>query len=392
LSSGSLEEFANKKLRSLERRNLRRTLTTSNRLTGSRIENDDRTLVSFSCNDYLGLANDPRTTAASVAATKRFGAGAGASRLITGSHVLYEDLERGLAALKGTDDAVVFGSGYLANLGIIPVLTGRPDLILYDELSHSCMLAGARLSGATTAAFAHNDTEDLARALRARRSDHRHCLILTEGVFSMEGDLAPLPELAALAERWDAWLMTDDAHGLGVVGAGRGSAFAHDVEVDVPLQMGTLSKAVGSYGGYLCASESVCELVRNRARSFVFSTGLPPGAVAAATEALRVIRDDAGRVARPLELARRFTGTLGLPRAESAIVPLVIGSNREVLEASAALGEAGFLVAAIRPPTVPDGTARLRFTFSATHSDQDVAALVAAVQGLGIEPPAAADA
>lgn len=392
MSSGSLEEFANKKLRSLERRNLRRSLTTSNRLNGSRIETDDRTLVSFSCNDYLGLANDPKTIAASVAATERFGAGAGASRLITGSHALYEDLERGLAALKGTDDAVVFGSGYLANLGIIPVVAGRPDLILYDELSHSCMLAGARLSGATTIAFGHNDTEDAARTLRARRSDHRNCLILTEGVFSMEGDLAPLPELAALAERWDAWLMTDDAHGLGVVGAGRGSTFAHDVEVDVPLQMGTLSKAVGSYGGYLCASKPVCELVRNRARSFVFSTGLPPGAVAAATEALSIIRDDAGRVARPLMLARRFTGTLGLPRAESAIVPLMIGSNREVLEASAALGEAGFLVSAIRPPTVPDGTARLRFTFSATHSDQDVAELIAAVQSLGITQAAVADA
>ncbi len=392
MSSGSLEEFANKKLRSLERRNLRRSLTTSNRLNGSRIETDDRTLVSFSCNDYLGLANDPKTIAASVAATERFGAGAGASRLITGSHALYEDLERGLAALKGTDDAVVFGSGYLANLGIIPVVAGRPDLILYDELSHSCMLAGARLSGATTIAFGHNDTEDAARTLRARRSDHRHCLILTEGVFSMEGDLAPLPELAALAERWDAWLMTDDAHGLGVVGAGRGSTFAHDVEVDVPLQMGTLSKAVGSYGGYLCASRPVCELVRNRARSFVFSTGLPPGAVAAATEALSIIRDDAGRVSRPLMLARRFTDALGLRRAESAIVPLMIGSNREVLEASAALGEAGFLVAAIRPPTVPDGTARLRFTFSATHSDQDVAELIAAVQSLGITQAAVAEA
>lgn len=384
MSSRSLEEFANKKLRSLERRSLRRTLSTSNRFANNRIENNDGTFVSFSCNDYLGLANDPQTTAASIAATERFGAGAGAARLITGSHALYEDLERDLAALKGTDDAIVFGSGYLANLGIIPVFAGQPDLILIDELSHSCMLAGARLSGATTIAFVHNDAQDVARALQTRRSDHRHCLILTEGVFSMEGDLAPLPELAALARRWDAWLMTDDAHGLGVIGRGRGSTFAHDLEVDVPLQMGTLSKAVGSYGGYLCASGPACDLVRNRAKSFVFSTGLPPGAVAAATAALTIIRDDADRVARPLMLARKFTRALGLPPAESAIVPIVFGSNQEVLEASAALGEAGFLVAAIRPPTVPNGTARLRFTFSATHSDEDVAALIAAVQALGI--------
>ena len=384
MSSRSLEDFANKKLRSLERRSLRRTPGTSNRLTGSRVEIDGATLVSFSCNDYLGLANDPQTSAASIAATQRFGTGAGASRLITGSHVLYEALERDLALLKETEDAIVFGSGYLANLGIIPVFAGRPDLILIDELSHSCMLAGARLCGARTVSFAHNDARDVARALRARRSDHRHCLILTEGVFSMEGDLAPLPELAALADRWDAWLMTDDAHGLGVVGNGRGSAFAHAAAVDVPLQMGTLSKAAGSYGGYLCASRPVCELVRNRARSFVFSTGLPPGAVAAATEALSIMRNDAARVARPLSLARRFTGALGLPQAESAIVPVVIGSSQAVLKASAALNEAGFLVAAIRPPTVPDGTARLRFTFSAAHSDEDVTALISAVKDLGI--------
>jgi 8-amino-7-oxononanoate synthase len=365
---------------------LRRATGTSDRLPGNRIRSDDRTLISFSCNDYLGLACDQRTIAASVAATQRFGAGAGASRLITGSHSPYTDLERGLAELKATEDAVVFGSGYLANLGIIPVVAGKPDLILLDELSHSCMRAGAKLSGATMLTFAHNDADDVRRQLELKRSEHRHCLILTEGVFSMEGDLAPLPELAALAEGADAWLMTDDAHGLGVVGGGRGSSFAHGAIVDVPLQMGTLSKAAGSYGGYLCASRPVCDLVRNRAQSLVFSTGLPPGAVAAAAEALAIIRDDPARVARPLELARRFTAALGLPPAESAIVPLVVGTNRKALAAGAALREAGFLVAAIRPPTVPTGTARLRFTFSATHTDADVDALIAAVRELGITP------
>ena len=386
MSSRSLEEFASKKLRSLERRDLRRAPGTSDRLSGNRIRSDDCTLISFSCNDYLGLACDPQTIAASVAATERFGAGAGASRLITGSHSPYADLERGLAEIKATEDAVVFGSGYHANLGIIPVVAGKPDLILLDELSHSCMRAGARLSGATTLTFAHNDADDLGRLLALKRSEHRHCLILTEGVFSMEGDLAPLPELATLAEGADAWLMTDDAHGLGVVGAGRGSGFAHGAIVDVPLQMGTLSKAAGSCGGYLCASRPVCDLVRNRAQSLVFSTGLPPGAVAAATEALAIIRDDTARVARPLELARRFTGALGLPPAESAIVPIVVGANRKALAASATLREAGFLVAAIRPPTVPTGTARLRFTFSATHADADVDALIMAVRELGITP------
>lgn len=391
MSSRSLEAFARNKLRSIERRNLKRELVTTDRSDASRVEAGGEALVSFSCNDYLGLANDAQTKAADIEATQRLGTGAGASRLITGSHSLYTELERMLAELKETEDAVVFGSGYLANIGIIPLFAGPPDLVLIDELAHSCMLAGAKLSGATIVEFAHNDADAAARELEQRRVEHRHCLILTEGVFSMEGDLAPLPALAALAEAHDAWLMTDDAHGLGVVGGGRGSTFAHGVNVDVPLQMGTLSKAAGAYGGYLCASRSTCELVRNRARSFVFSTGLPPGTVAAAAEALAIIRDDAARVARPLTLARRFTAALGLKPAESAIVPLVLGANKAALAAGDALRRAGFLVTAIRPPTVPAGTARLRFTFSAAHSDADVDALIDAVRGLSLETSSARD-
>jgi 8-amino-7-oxononanoate synthase len=388
LSRRSLEAFAARKLRSIERRGLKRELATIDRPGAGRVDSAGEPLVSFSCNDYLGLANDQATRTASIEATARLGAGAGASRLVTGSHSLYTDLERSLAVLKGTEDAVVFGSGYLANVGIIPLLAGSADLVLIDELAHSCMLVGARLSGAEVVPFAHNDASAVARELDSRRTRHRHCLILTEGVFSMEGDLAPLPALAALAEAHDAWLMTDDAHGLGVVGGGRGSTFAHDESVDVPLQMGTLSKAVGAYGGYLCASRNVCELVRNRARSFVYSTGLPPGTVAAATAALAIIRDDAARVARPTLLARRFTAALGLPPAGSAIVPLVLGTNEAALAASEALRRVGFLVTAIRPPTVPTGSARLRFTFSAAHSDEDVDALIAAVAALDLEIPA----
>ena len=384
MKNASLEQFAKNKLESLERRRLRRCVVATDRVGGVAVERGGLRLVSFSCNDYLGLARDDATTAASIEATRRFGAGAGASRLITGSHSLYTGLERQLAALKGSEDAVVFGSGYLANLGIIPLFAGKPDLILVDEHAHSCMLAGARLSGAKVVRFAHNDPVAAAHELAALRTAHRHCLILTEGVFSMEGDLAPLPELAALAAKHDAWLMTDDAHGLGVVGGGRGSGFAHARPVQVPLQMGTLSKAAGSYGGYLCASASVTELVRNRARSFVYSTGLPPGVVAAASKALEIIATDRERVARPLALARRFCRELGLPAAVSAIVPIVTGDTEATLAASARLAEAGFLVAAIRPPTVPPGTARLRFTFSAAHSDDDVSGLVAAVRALGL--------
>jgi len=378
----SLDDVARDKLEALESRQLRRRLIPTERSDAIHAAQAGRKLLSFSCNDYLGLSHHPEVIAASVEATRRYGAGAGSSRLVNGNHPLYAELERKLAALKSTEDAVVFGSGYLTNLGVIPALVGRMDLILLDELCHSCLLAGAELSRARVLPFRHNDVAHLAELLRTERPTHRHCLVLTDGVFSMEGDLAPLADLAMLAGQHDAWLMTDDAHGLGVIGDGRGSSFAATEPVAVPLQMGTLSKAVGSYGGYVCASHDVAELVRNRARSFVYSTGLPPGAVAAAGRALDLIASDKALVRRPLERARQFTTLLGLPPAASPIVSLVQGSPARALAASASLRQAGFLVAAIRPPTVPPGTSRLRVTFSAAHTPEQVAALAAAIRPL----------
>jgi 8-amino-7-oxononanoate synthase len=376
----SLDDLARDKLAALERRQLRRRLAVTARPDATAaLQGDDR-LVSFSCNDYLGLSHHPEVVAASIEATRRFGTGAGSSRLVNGNHPLYVELERKLAALKGTEDAVVFGSGYLTNVGVIPALVGRTDLILLDELAHSCLLTGARVSAARVLTFRHNDVGHLAELLQAERPAHRHCLVLTDGVFSMEGDLAPLRPLAALAAEHDAWLMTDDAHGLGVVGDGRGSSFAWGEPIAIPLQMGTLSKAVGGYGGYLCTSGSIAELIRNRARSFVYSTGLPPGSLAAASRALDLIATDKELVRRPTTRAREFTAALGLPPASSAIVSLVMGSASQALVASAALRDAGFLVAAIRPPTVPPGTSRLRLTFSAAHTAEQVAALTAAVR------------
>jgi 8-amino-7-oxononanoate synthase len=378
----SLDELAVTKLEALERRHLRRRLITTARPSATAAVQSEAELVSFSCNDYLGLSQHPEVVAAHVEATRRFGAGAGSSRLVNGNHPLYGDLERKLAQIKGSEDAVVFGSGYLTNVGVIPALVGHTDLVVLDELCHSSLLTGTQLSGARALEFRHNDVAHLAELLAGERAAHRHCLVLTDGVFSMEGDLAPLPEIAALAAEHDAWLMTDDAHGLGVVGGGRGSSFAWDPPVAVPLQMGTLSKAVGAYGGYLCTSRAVAELIRNRARSFVYSTGLPPGTVAGASRALDLIVRDTALVRRPLERARELTAALALPPAASAIVSLPIGSAARALEASAALREQGFLVAAIRPPTVPPGTSRLRATFSAAHSPEQVAALAAAVRPL----------
>jgi 8-amino-7-oxononanoate synthase len=376
----SLDEVAEAKLAALERRRLRRRLATTERTGATSVAQNGRALESFSCNDYLGLSQHPELIGASLEATRRYGVGAGSSRLVNGNHPLYVELERKLAALKGCDDAIVFGSGYLTNLGVIPALVGSADLILIDELCHSCLLAGAELSRSRVVEFRHNDVAHAHGLLAEQRARHRHCLVLTDGVFSMEGDLAPLPELAALAESYDAWLMTDDAHGLGVVGDGRGSTFAHGARVDVPLQMGTLSKAVGAYGGYLCASRNVVELVRNRARSFVYSSGLPPGTVAAASRALDLIAADRELVRRPLALARIFTEELELRPADSPIVSLVLGSAERALRASDELRIAGFLVAAIRPPTVPPGTSRLRFTFSAAHTEERVRALAAAAR------------
>jgi 8-amino-7-oxononanoate synthase len=370
----SLDDFALAKLAALESRSLRRTLVTTAR-DGVVVERGGRRLISFSCNDYLGLSSHPALAEAAHKAIAAFGVGAGASRLVTGNHPLYDKLEARLARLKGAAAACVFGSGYLANAGIVPALVGGGDLVLIDELAHACLHAGARLSGATVAPFPHNDVARLRALLAGRRSGHAKAMILTDGVFSMDGDLAPLVELGRLAAEYDAWLMTDDAHGIGVVGDGRGSTFAGEVPADVPLQMGTLSKAIGCYGGYLCASAPVIELIRNRARTFIYSTGLPPPVVAAAIAALDVIESDPAYAASPLRKARAFTARAGLPEAASPIVPVLIGAPEDALAVARLLESEGFLAVAIRPPTVPDGTARLRLAFTALHDDDDIARL-----------------
>jgi len=383
----SLDEFAAAKLAELERANLRRSLVDTARLDGIWAVRNGRRLLSFSCNDYLNLSQHPGIKAAAIGALQRYGIGSGASRLVTGNHPLFAGLEARLARLKQTEAACVFGSGYLANIGIIPALIGAGDLVLMDELAHACLWAGARLARATVVPFRHCDLVHVQALLDQHRAHHTRALIATDGVFSMDGDLAPVSGLAALAERFDAWLMTDDAHGIGVVGGGRGSTFASSntsdgVKADVPLQMGTLSKAIGAHGGYLCASASVIELIHNRARSFVYSTGLPPAIVAAAAAALDLIEADPAYAALPLAKARSFTGRVGLPEAQSPIVPLIVGEAQAALQASRLLEAEGFLVIAIRPPTVPAGTARLRFAFTAQHPDEEIKRLADIVRDL----------
>ena len=365
----SLDTFARAKLDDLERRTLRRTLHATDRRAFPFVLRDGRRLLSFSCNDYLGLSQHPVVRDAAIAAIEDHGAGAGASRLVTGNHPLYAALEARLAAYKGTEAACVFGSGYLANIGVIGALASLGDLIVIDELAHACLNAGASLCGATIVRFHHNDVDHASALLAEHRRTHRHAMIVTETVFSMDGDRAPLSALSALATASDAWLMTDDAHGFGL---------AEDVAA--PIQMGTLSKAIGSYGGYLCASASVVALIETRARSFIYSTGLPPASIAAAHAALGLIMANPDLVDAPLRKAQLFTRLLDLPPAESPIVPLILGTPEAALNASATLADAGFLVAAIRPPTVPAATARLRFAFSAMHEEHDIERLAAVLR------------
>lgn len=352
----SLPEFCAARLQGLEARQARRMLRPM-----------PAGMISFASNDYLGLSTHPEV----VAALAQESAGAGASRLVAGNHAHYAPLEAQLAAMKGQEAALVFGSGYLANLGAITALMGEGDLILADKLAHACIIDGAQLSGATLKRFRHNDVAHAQQLLEAHRGQHRNLLLVTEQVFSMDGDRAPLPELAALAKDHAGWLMVDDAHGL-----------FERPPVAADLWMGTLSKAAGSYGGYVAAPRATIDYLASAARSFIFSTGLPPSICAAATAALGVIAREPERAARALAHARRVTDALELPEAQSAIVPVILGSSEAALAASAALHAQGMLVPAIRPPTVPPNTARLRLTFTAAHTDDEVAQLIAGLRGV----------
>ncbi|HEY2751338.1 8-amino-7-oxononanoate synthase [Phenylobacterium sp.] len=375
----TLTLYAQAKIDSLAAKNLARTPKPTHRLDGVWLERGGRRMVSFSCNDYLGLSHHPAVKAAAIAAIERYGTGAGASRLVTGDHPLFMELEARLAALKGAEAACVFGSGYLANAGIIPTFAGPGDVVLIDDLAHACIWSGAKLSGAQVINFRHNDVVDLEAKLAAVRQSVRSALVATDGVFSMDGDVAPLDQISRVARAHDAWLLVDDAHGLGVLGGGAGTArLFPDARVD--LHMGTLSKAIGGYGAYVCATQAAIALIKMRARTFVYTTGLPPACVAGAVAALDIIACEPDRVAAPLAKARRFTAALTLPEAQSAVVPIILGCAGTALAAAAELEGQGLLVVPIRPPTVPEGTARLRVAFTAGHPETAIERLVEAVR------------
>jgi 8-amino-7-oxononanoate synthase len=340
---------------------------------------DGRTLVDFSSNDYLGLAHHPAIAAAMSACALRFGAGSAASHLITGHGIEHEALEEELAAFTGRERALLFSTGYMANLGVIGALAERGESVLEDRLNHASLIDGALLSGARLKRYRHADPDDADRMLE--ESTNEAAVVATDGVFSMDGDIAPLSRLAKAAAIHRAWLVVDDAHGLGVLGKnGRGSTEELSTD-EVPVLVGTLGKAFGSFGAFVAGSRELIELLIQRARPYIYTTALPQPVAAATRKALEIAQREAWRRERVLALTERFRQAArseGLPVLESStpIQPLVLGSSAGALGAQKELLQAGFRVVAIRAPTVPRGGERLRITLSAAHTEEQVDTLV----------------
>lgn len=392
----SFEQELARRLQALEDAQLRRHVREIGSSAGTRIVVEGRELLNFSSNDYLGLATHPKVKAAAAEAAARYGAGSGASRLICGSLKPHHQLEEFLAAFKGTEAALVFSTGYATALGTIPALLSKDDIVVIDKLVHASIVDAAKLSGAKLRVFAHNDTEDLEAILRwcdqqRTGTSSIKIVVVTESLFSMDGDFAPLKQIVALKEKYGAWLMVDEAHATGLFGEGRRGLCEHESVSDaVEIQMGTLGKAVGSAGGYIAGSRVLIDYLVNKARSFIFSTAPPPSVSAAAQAGLEVIRsrDGAGLAATLHSRVAHFIQSSGfsLPPVMSPILPYIVGAESAALALAAKLLEQGVFVPAIRYPTVARNTARLRITFSAAHSVKDIEQLAHLLAGAEAQP------
>ncbi len=353
---------------------------------GAVVERDGQALINFASNDYLGLANHPALKQAACNAVKQWGTGSTGSRLLSGHRPLHEQLEMAIARWKQTEAAMVYSSGYLANMGTLAALAGKRDLIVADEYNHSSLKRGAQLSGATVMNYAHCQATALASLLQQHRQQYRRCLIVTDGVFSMDGDLCPLPQWVAIANQYEAMLLVDEAHGTGVLGkTGSGCREHFQLPPGDWIQVGTLSKALGSLGGYVAGSRSLIEFLRNRSPTWIYTTGLSPADTAAALAAIHFIQRDPQRLvslrrnrqtlARGLQALTNFK-VQQLPTA-SPILWLGLDSAPQAIQLSQQLQQAGFWVPAIRPPTVP--TSRLRFSVMATHTPEQIQSLLKAL-------------
>ena len=381
----SKEHWLKSELNQLNQAGLSRALRSVMTAATGRILLDGREVILLGSNNYLGLSVHPIVVEAATTALQQYGTGASASRLMSGNCHLYTELEAKIAKAKGTEASLVFGSGYLANIGTIPVLAGDGDLILSDALNHASIIDGCRLSPATKQIYRHCDVEHI-ESLLAQSINFRRRLIVTDGVFSMDGDIAPLPEICALAERYDAMVMVDDAHSFGVLGeTGGGTIEYFGLENRGVIQMGTLSKAIGGLGGYVAGSANLIDFLINRSRGFIFTTGLPPATLAGASAAIDVIRSNP-------ELRQRLSSNVLLLKnallergfqllpSQTQILPLILGSVEVASRFAEALLSHGVYAPAIRPPTVPEGTSRLRISVMASHTTEDLETAIAGLE------------
>lgn len=412
-----MKNFYSAALQNLKERNLYRELVesdaTASTVVSRRGKKSNTKFISFCCNDYFGLAQNPLVKKSAIAAIKKFGVGARASRYVTGNNSLYGELEKAVAKFKKTDAAIVFTSGYATAIGVIPALVGEGDLIVADRLIHSSLIDGAKLSGARLVRFQHNLVSQAEEILKENRSNFKKCLIVTETVFSMDGDVGKISELLELAEKFDCLLLSDDAHGLGLVqhsmqdlmqssmpdgvcnpvrtfssksnqelnvrtglqttsGAKSGASAKSALRL---IQLGTFSKSLGSLGGYVAGEKILIDYLRNFAKSQIYSTALPPAILAASLASLKIIsKKNLGKKA--LTNAEYFCELMNLPKPQSAIVVIILGENKKTLDVAAQVAARGFLISAIRPPTVEAGKARLRITFSAAHKKNQIKKLV----------------
>ncbi len=373
----SLNEYLKKSLNTIKKANWYRQEQTITSLSGSIIQIEGKNLINFASNDYLGLAGDSRLIEASLEATAQYGTGSTGSRLLSGHRDLHYQLESAIALLKQSQKALVFSSGYLANIGTISALVGKKDLILGDEYNHSSLKNGGKLSQAQTIDYKHCDLQDLVAKLSINRANHRHCLITTDSVFSMDGDLCPLPELIEIAHKFDCWLLLDEAHSTGVLGKnGAGCVEYFGLKTtDNLIQIGTLSKAVGSLGGYVTGGEALIDFLRNRCSTWIYTTALSPGDTASALMGTKIIQTESSRRQKLWSninlLKKLFTqAKLNILPSESAILCLPVKNTSQALKISKKLSLNGFFAPAIRPPTVP--TSRIRFSMMATHAQEDI--------------------
>lgn len=365
-------------LSTLQKAHWYRAVTPLEGLAGAQMLREGKTIINFASNDYLGLSGDSRLMDRAIAAVGEYGTGSTGSRLLTGHRPLHRQLENAIATLKKTEDAIVFSSGYLANLGTIAAIVGTRDLILSDQYNHSSLKNGAILSGATVIEYKHNDIADLEDKLTQNRASHRRCLLVTDSVFSMDGDLCPLPDILDLGDRFDCMVLVDEAHATGVLGQNGAGCVEHFHQQGRPiLQMGTLSKALGSLGGYVAASAPIIDFLRNRAPSWIYTTGLSPADTGAALAAIEIVQNEPQRREKLWQnvtwLKTQLQGYNLLP-SESPILCLGLDTPENAIAIAQKLSDKGIFAPAIRPPTVP--TSRIRFTVMATHSREHLEALV----------------